>query len=811
MTGTLEILREIGYAARSLKKVPGFLVAAVLTLGLGIGTNTAIFSLINAVILQPLPFPEPDRLVVVWEQRAREGTRNNAIAPGDYLDWRSRSHSFAALCGMDQRPVLVGGEGKPERVIATLVSSDFLATFRIQPVLGHAFDRAGEDEHVVLLADEFWQRRFARSPDVIGKTIRLNDEPYRIAGVIPAGFRIFVGFDADLYLPPLLTSAQKQDHGGHELLVIGRLRPGVGLAHAQAEMDAISRQMEREHPVENAGHSANLVPLRDMLTGKIKPALVILQVAVLFVLLIACANAANLSLARAAGRGQEIAIRRALGAGSGQIVRIFLAEGLLISGLGGGLGVFLARLGLRLIPLLPSSLEFSNVPGLLAARLDVPVLLFALGLCLLTSLVVGLLPARQLSSVDLAQSLRGGRVVSGSGAGHKRWRRALVIAEVAVAFPLLTGAVLLVDSFARLVRVNPGFKATGRLSFGLSLSPVRYREPARQQAFYRELLQGISRLPSIRSAALTTLTPGSTWGPRWGLLIDGRPRPRTLEEWPKASWRIISNGYLSTMGIPVLRGRGFSLADTANSEKVILLSQTTVKRFWGDKDPIGTRVAMAHDPVWRTVIGITGDVKYLGLDKDPEPEFYLPVTQYPVPGLELVLVAWARDNPSGAVPEIEREIASIDPELPVGAPKITGQLLAQSTGPQRVNAALFGAFAGIAYLLAAVGLYGVMAYLVTQRTAEIGIRVALGARRRHLLTMVLLDAAVLATAGLAIGCGLAYTLTPALNNLLFGVAPRSTLGFLSVAVALLLVALTASLQPAIRATQVDPAVALRAE
>ncbi len=526
-------------------------------------------------------------------------------------------------------------------------------------------------------------------------------------------------------------------------------------------------------------------------------------------LLIACANVANLLLARSALRKGEMAMRRALGAQNRQILRLQLAESSLIAGVAAGLGIGLAHLGLRLVPLLPQTLGASNLPGLDHIALDNRVLMFALGLSALTALVFGILPALQFSGAKLQEGLQmSGRWFSG-GVASRRLRSVLVVSEMGVACALLIGAGLLTDSLGRLLRQDPGFSVQNRLTMELSLPQRRYRDLKSQNAFYDRLLRRVSALPAVDSAGLTTLIPGNTWGPRFGLVIENRPRPRTSEEWPKISWRVVSHGYLATMNIPVLRGRGFTPSDTTDAPQVALISEAALRRFYGGQDPLGTRIALAHDPTWRTVVGIAGSTRYLGLEKEPEPELYLPTTQFMVPGLQIGLVVHGLADVSRLRRPIEREIAAIDPELPESRIRTVEELVAESTASQRFSTVLLSAFAAIAFLLAATGLYSVLAYSVTQRRKEIGIRVAIGARRADIFRLIMAEGTEKAVTGIACGGLTAFVLSGALRALLFGVSPAEPWIYAAAAGLLFAVALIAGLIPAVRAMRVDPIQTLR--
>jgi len=774
-------------------------------LGAGIGANTAIFSVVDAVLLRPLPYREPGRMVVVWEKRVKEGTTDNSISPADYLDWRAQNHVFSALDANDEAALNLTGTPTPRRVTGLFATADMMAVYGIHPFLGRGFvaaDQQGESR-VALVSHALWQQTLASDPAAVGREISLNDRQYKIAGVLPAGFRIYIGREVDVVLPLRLGAEERQDRGGHRLLVVGRLRPDVSLEQARGEMAAISGRLERQYPVDNFGHSANLVPLSLELTKGVRASLYILLAAVFFVLLIACANIANLLLARTCLREREIAIRRALGASAGQVLRLLLAESVCLSGAGAVVGACVAYWALKLIQFAPQTVGGTVIPGLDHLVLDWRMLLFTIGVSSVTALIFGVVP--------LFHALRPVSRAHTASASTRVFQRSLVVSEIAIACVLLIGAVLTISSFARVLAVKPGFDASHRLSLEMQPSPVRYSDLRSQNVLYAEILNRVSALPAVQSAALTTLVPGHTYGPRWGLLIEGRPRPRTMEEWPKISWRIVTPGFFETMAIPIVRGRGFTAGDSIEGLKVVLISRTAARQFWGDEDPVGKRIAFAHDPEWRVIAGVTGDVKYLGLDRDSAPEIYLPATQYRFDSPAMGLVVRAAGNAGTLAPAVERAIAAIDPNLPVGDVMTVEDLMGLSTAPRRFNAVLVGVFGGIALLLALAGLYSVIAYVVAQRTREFGIRLAVGARRGNILGLVAGEGGQLALLGTGLGCLMAWALSGALKSLLFGVSSTEPMVYGLSALVLVVAAVGACVVPALRAAAVDPVVALRAE
>jgi putative ABC transport system permease protein len=807
------MFNDLRHAIRMLFKNPGFATVAVLTLAFGIGATTAIFSVVNAILLRPLPYKDTDNVVIVWEKRQIEGTKTNGVTPADYLDWQAQNRVFASLTAHDQMPFTLTDGGEPERLTGTLVSINMLETYGIQPILGRGFlpsDQEGAGR-VALLSYGLWQQRFGGDRKVLQRSIWLNNQPHSVIGVLPPDFRMYVGQQTDLYLPFIMGPAEKQNRGGHTLWVVGRLRPGVTLEQAQAEMDLISRAIERQWPTFNKGHGAHLVPIRQQLTELIRPILLILMGAVVFVLLIACANVANLLLARGVTRQREIAVRQALGASRGQLVQLLLTESIVLSLMGGMIGVLLAQGGLTLIQsLLPRILGVAWIPGIDQISIDVRVLLFTGLASMLSGIVFGLAPALHLARTDMPSALKVSGRSSSASLGHRRFRSLLVVSETALACVLLIGATLLITSFVRLMRVNPGFQSHHRLGIEIP-TPPEYAQPGRQHVLYAGLLERVSALPSVKSAALTNYVPGFTFGWRWGLRLEGQPQAPSIEETLKIHMRLVSEGFLSTMGIPLLQGRNLSVQDSDRSLPIVLISQTTARRYFPGQDAIDRRIALGDQPIWRTIVGVTGDVKHLGLNKDPEPEIYLPLAQFPNPFPQIWLVVQTSADPALLASAVRHEIGSLDHNLAVAEVETIDQLLDESTSSQRFNAVLIGAFSGVAFLLAIAGLYSVMAYLVTQRTQEIGIRMALGAQPRDISWLVLREGMLLALVGLAIGLVAALGLTRILSTLLFGVSPTDLPTFVAVSLVLATVALLACYIPARRATKVDPMVALRYE
>ena len=804
------LVNDTRLAVRGLKNNPGFAAVAILALGLGIGANTAVFSVVDTVVLRPLPYRDAGRILVIWEKRVKDGSRTNAVSAADYLDWRAQNHVFSSLDADDQREFNLTGSGNAERVVGNLVTTDCLPVYGAAPLLGRAFTASDEAAggHVALLSYGFWQRRFGGDPRVIGQSMRLDDVLYSVIGVMPPVFRMFIGTTPDFYAPLVLSPEEKKSRGNHRFLIVGRLRAGVSVEQARAEMETISSRLAKAYPADNTGHAANPITLSDQLTQQIRPAFAVLWIAVGFVLLIACANVANLLLARAGGRSREIAIRLAVGGTPRRLTAMLLTESLLLSALGGLTGVLIASVALRFVPLLASPELRVKIPGIETVAMDGRVLLYTGVVSLVTGILFGLAPAWQLLR-STASGLHAGSRSFSAGPSQRLLRQSLLVAEIAVAFTLLSGSALLITSFARLIHVDPGFQASNRLSMYLSLPRARYAEPGRQASFYRELLEQESKLPGVISTAITTLVPGNTWGPRFGFRIEGQPRPRTLEEFPKATWRVVSDNYFSTMGIPILRGRSFEPGDRADATKVVLISRTMSRRYFGSADPVGRRIALGSQTEWRTIIGITGDTRYLGLDKDPKPEFYFPVSQLMVPGLEAALILRTSTVPEAVAESARREVAKLDAGLPVSRIRTIQQVVDESVSGRRFASLLMSFFAAVAFVLAAGGLYSVMSYLVSQRIREMGIRMALGAQASDLLRLVLRQGALVAIAGVLLGSLIALTSARFLSGFLVGVSPSDPRIYISITIVMIGTALAATLIPARRAARVDPVRALR--
>lgn len=808
-------LQDLKYSVRALIKTPGFTVLALATLALGIGANTAVFSVVNTVLLRPLPFHDPERIVAVFEQRPRENSFRGGVSAMDFVDWRrmAKSVSSIALYDSGQFNLTINGS-EPERVPGAQVSPGFLEALGVQPLLGRDFEADAEQPghgRVLLITYGLWQRRFAGDPAIIGKSTGINGELSTIAGVLRKDFRFPFAPQCDLLVPATLAGDQLRYRGIHGFLAIARLKPDVTLEQARAEMALISKRLERQYPDSNTGHAANLIPLREDLSETIKPALLVLLGAVFLVVLIACANVANLLLARASVRRREMAVRAALGCTRWRLARQSLVESALLGFSGAGAGILLAMWGLDVLrsAFFNKNESFSQA-GLDAITMDWRVLLFTLLSALITTLVFGVSPAFANAGADLNEVLRsGGR---GNIGDRGKFRSALVVAEVALSLLLLAGAGLLGKSFLAILDVNPGFRASQVLTAGLSLSASKYKTTQQAADFHDRLLARALALPGVRSAGLTDVLPLSGDDNRMGIAIPGRA-PRPGEHW-RMNPRLVSAGYLETMGVPLLQGRGFNAEDAAGTRPVAILSQTAARRYWPDGNALGQRFKFNNDnaPLME-IVGIVADVHNHALDREATADLYLPYRQNPyfyAPNAMSLVLRTSGDQ-AALGPAIRSMVSSLDQSLPVSRIRPMEAYVGDSSAPRRFNLVLLGTFAVIALVLAAAGLYGVMSYLVSQRTGEIGIRMALGARPADVLRLIVSKAMTLTGVGVALGMVAALGATRLMSSLLYGVQARDPLVFAVAPVVLIAVAALASYIPARRAARVDPLVALRME
>jgi putative ABC transport system permease protein len=808
------LLQDLRYGLRSLLKRPGFTVVAVLALALGIGANSAIFSVVNSVLLRPLPYKDPEQLVIAWETNPQLLSdylkTHNEAAPANFFDWQTESRSFENLAAFRWQDFNLTGGDAPEQVMGNAVTPNMFATLGVRPALGRDFlaeeGQAGR-ENVVILGHGLWQRRFGSDPGVVGQTIGVNGRPHTVVGVMPEGFE-FPRAASELWTPLAPTDDFKTNRTAHFLYTRARLKPGVTIEQAQAEMDTIAARLRQQYPDTNNQRGVRLASLSEESVAQIKPALLILLAAVGFVLLIACANVANLMLARAAARQKEIAIRTALGAGRLRIIRQLLTESVLLSLLGGTCGLLLALWGIDLL-LASMPRQFAlGIPGWNKIGLDYRVLGFTLGVSLLTGILFGLFPAWQASKYDLNESLKEGSKGS-AGQGRKRFRNALIVSEVTLALVLLVGSGLMMRSLWRLMDVRPGFDPQNLTTLQLSLPQAQYARDEQVVAFYSELTRRLENLPGVEAAATIDMMPMGGSGGTTSFIVEGRPAPAP-GQYPEANARTSSPGYFRTMRIPVVKGRDFSEHDTAEKPFVVVINETMARKYWPGEDPIGKRLL---DPRDRTppaeVIGVVGDVKHFGLDDQAEEYIYTSALQ--TPGSGMFVVVRTTTDPVGMTATLRKEVQALDKELPVFDVKPMEQRIVESTGARRLVMFLLGVFALVALILASVGIYGVMAYSVTQRTHEIGIRVALGASRGDILRLVVRQGMLLVLAGVALGLLVSLAVTRFMSGLLFGVMPNDPATLVGVSLLLAGIAFIACLVPALRAMKVDPMVALRYE
>ncbi len=802
------LLQDLRYALRMLAKSPGFMAVAAITLALGIGANTAIFSVVNAVLLRPLPYRDPSRLVLMNESSKQ--LPDMSVSYPNYLDWRDRSRSFERIAAVQPAQYTLSGVERPERLGGWNVTADFFPTLGVTPVVGRGLtqqdDRPGAPP-VALLTYGLWQRRFGGDPSVVGRALTLSGRSVAVIGVLPASFRFYYG-DADLFLPLGLDADRLKDRDEHPgIYVVARLRPGATAQTAFADMDAIARGLEKEHPESNSGNRVAVKLLQDDVVSILRPVLVVLAGAVGFVLLIACANVANLLLARASTREKEIAIRRALGASRRRVLLQVLTESALLSLFGGGLGLLLADwLSDVLLSLVPAGL-----PRLDEVRLDGTVLGFTLALSLLTGLVFGIAPAWQASRSDVLEPLKETARGSSSGRGQQRFRSVLVVSEVALALVLLAGAGLMARSFERLQEVRPGFRPGNVLSAQLVLPELKYKTKAEINSFADRLVARVEALPGVEAAGTVNPLPLTQEGWQTDYQIEGRSIPARGEA-PNSDYHVVSGAYFRAMGIPLVRGRLFDDSDREDTTPVVLVNETLARRWWPTGDAVGKRMrtgSVDQAGPWMTVVGVVGDVRQYGLDQEQKTQFYRPERQVALHPMSLVLRA--QGDPEALASALRGAVQSIDPDQPIYNVRSMDSLLATTLAPRRLSLLLLATFAATALLLAGVGIYGVLAYSVTQRTHEIGIRMALGARRADVLVMVLRQGLRLVLAGAALGVAAAFGLTRLMTSLLFGVSPTDPATLGAVCLVLVGVALLACFVPARRASGVDPMIALRCE
>jgi predicted permease len=803
--GTL--IQDLRYAFRMLAKNPGFAFVAILTLALGIGANTAIFSVVNAVLLRPLPYKDSSQLLRVWATDQDGGSTSDVCSYPEFTEWRAQSHSFQQVAAFRHHSYNLAGGDRPERIVGLLVSEDLLNALQISPVKGRSFlpqeFHAGAD-HVVLLTDALWQRRFAGDPNLIGKTVRLNDESYTVIGILPPQF-VFTPDGPAALLAPLVGDP---DRGHGYLNVIARLKPEVNSAKAQSEMNGLARRIQSEFPKQEKGRGIRLESLQASFVGDARPVLLIFLGSVGLVLLIACANVANLFLARTSARQKEFAVRASLGAGRARLLRQLLTESVIVALAGGALGLLLAIWGTDALATLVRR-NFPNPPFPLQFGPDVWVLGFTLIASVVTGLFAGLAPAAGASLPDLNQTLKeGSRGLSG-GLKRTRLQSALVVSEVGLALVLLIGAGLMIKSLLLLEHVDSGLHAENILTADFSLYGSKYVQSSARAAFFQQLVDRVQRLPGVKSAALAADVPLTGNSDSSSFSMEGQPDPAPNKK-RHASYNIVSPAYFQTLGIPLLKGRDLANQDNLGTPLVVVINQSMARHFWPDQNPVGRRVS-TDDKHWYTIVGVAADVRDLGLKQEPRPQIFISYLQDPFLWPYLSLLVRTDSEPLKLSSSIQEAVWSLDKDQPISNIHTMEEILSVSVAQPRVTALMLAIFAGLALVMAAVGIYGVIAFAVTVRTHEMGVRMALGASRQHVLKLVVGRGLGLALLGVGIGLAGAFALTRFLSTLLYGVGASDPMTFVAVSLFLLGVAAVASYIPARRATKVDPMVALRYE
>lgn len=799
------LMQDLRYAVRTLSRRYGFTALVVLTLALGVGANTAVFSVIDGVLLRPLPYHQADRLMMVWEDDRLNSRPRYPVAPGNFTDWREQSRAFEALAAFTGTTADLTGVGEPVRIGAAVVWPNMFDVLGVSPVLGRGFtpdDGKAGNHRVAILSHGSWQSRFNADPNIVGRELRLNGNPFQVIGVMPRGF-VFPEAEVEVWRPMVLGPDVAALRAQHFLSVVGRLAPRVTTDLAQQDMDAIARRAQLAHPETNDRRGVTLVPLREQVVGDVRRALYVIGAAVGMVLLIGCANVANLLLAAGTGRVRELAVRTALGASRARIVRQLLVEAMVLASLGGAAGLALAIWGTRLL----ASVGTAWLPRAEQVSVDARVFAFAAAMSLLTGLLFALLPAIQASRGDVQHVLKDGARGAGPGRTARRIGSALIVGELALAVVLVIGAGLVLKSFWKLNQVNAGFNASHVLTAGVNLPASRYDEDDKTMAFYRTLFDRLASLPGVRAAGAVNALPMNGPGPTAWLTMEGQPRP--TGEPPEVGLRSAQQDYFKAMEIPVVRGRGVSDDDTRQRPRVVVINQALVDRFYAGRDPLGTRIRLGPNPnaPWWTIVGVVGSVRHNGLEVEAAPEVYRPLWQS---GDSAVVLTIRTDgDPNALAGAVRGVVQSIDANLPLSRVSSMEGVMAESTARRRLTMLLLGAFATLALVLAVVGIYGVLAYAVSQRRQEIGVRMAVGARGRDVVRMVVREGMALGVTGLAIGLLAALAANRLVRALLFDVTPTDAVTYGAVSAIVLTVAALAAYVPARRASRVDPLTALR--
>jgi putative ABC transport system permease protein len=799
------LLQDIRYALRLMRQRPGFTSIVVITLALGIGANTAVFTVINGVLLRPLAFKEPGRLMVLWENDRINTKPRSLVAPANFKDWQEQSRGFEQIAAFREGSATfaIGGEGI--RAPGAIVTTNFFDALGVRPLIGDGFKPEQGGHRILVLSYEAWQHHFKGDPGIAGRQIDVGGGTlYRIAGVMPRSFR-FPTRQTEFWRPMLMYPELFSNRSLHFLTVIGRLRPGTTREQAQADMDGIAARQQKAYPRTNDQRGVTLVPMAEQIVGDVRKPLYALAIAVLMVLLIGCANVGNLMLIRAAARRRELGIRVALGADRMRIARQLFVEGLGLAGAGAVAGLALAAWATSLL----ARVAEPYVPRIGEARIDFRVLAFLVVVSVASGLLFALAPVSTSGRVDIRDALQDDTRTAGPGPAARRVRGALAIGQLAVACVLVIGAGLVLKSFWRLMQVSPGFTTERVLTGSIELSQARYANSPQISAFYQALLERLRQVPAVHAAGVTNALPMTGSGPTPWLTIEGRPRP--AGEPPEVNYSTASADYFRALDVPVMAGRVFTDQDTSTSLATVVVNRTLVERFFGGRDPIGQRIRIGPDPKapWRTIVGVVGDMHQSGPEVPALPESYVPIAQDAF--ADLYLVVQTPGDPLALASTLRDVVHSIDPQIPIIEMTTMEQILNEHVASRRLLMILLAVFAGVALMLALIGIYGVMGYAVSQRTNEIGVRMALGAQRGEILTMILRQGAGLGLAGLGLGVAIALILSRLLTSALFGITPTDASTYLAVVGLMLLVGLVACYLPARRAARVDPLIAIRAE
>ncbi|HKP88119.1 MAG TPA: ABC transporter permease [Blastocatellia bacterium] len=808
------LIQDLRYGVRMFAKNPGVTFVAVLALALGIGANTAIFSVVNAVMLRALPYKNAESLVMVWEHNRPRARNQNVISPANFLNWKEQNNVFEDMAAFFDTRVNLTEVDDPEELPAQYMTTNMFSLLGVNAMLGRTFE-PGDDqpgrEAVVILSHSLWQRRFGGDPNVIDKTIKLGGTPFTVIGVMPPDFQLFIkagsltGKQGEIWAPFRFEAVHRIPRGRF-MSGVARLKPGVTLGEARAEMDSIAASLEQQYPQFDTGWGVNLVPFREQFAGEIRKPLLVLFGAVVFVLLIACANVANLLLARAASRQKDVAIRMALGASRRRLIRQLLTESLLLSVAGGLLGLLLALWGVDLL----LALAPKDLPPLAGVEISYVVLGFTLLVSILTGLIFGIAPALEASGINLNETLKESGRSSASGSRSHRARNLFVVLEVALALVLLIGSGLMIRSFARLQAVNPGFDPNNLLTVRLLLPGSKYQEDRQRITFFQQALERIQSIPGVDSVGAISFLPFTSLGAATSFTIEGEPPPAPGQK-HTLDVRVCDPNYFHAMRIPLVKGRNFTRKEATEASHVVIINEAMVRQYFPDEDPLGKRVRieMMDSPAACEIIGVVADVKHVGLDVEPRAMSYWPHPELAYSSM--TIVARTEGDPISYAAAVRREVQALDKDQPIADVRAMQQWLSDSVARARFSTTLLGLFAAVAMILAAVGIYGVMSYSVTQRTHEIGIRMALGAGRGDVLRLVVGQGMTLALIGVGLGLGASFALTRVLASLLFGVSATDPLTFTLISALLAAVALAACVVPARRATKVDPMVALRYE